>query len=108
MRPIALSLLGATLVGLLVACGATTSDGPLAQPDNAQPEIATLAFNVWNCTDLECLNLETSETATHAYTACSAVLDDAENVGIGICEQRKTGTSVVSKPAKCVPLGTPC
>jgi len=106
MRVLTSSLLGALVVGLLAACTATSTDlSSTSSQDSRQADIANLAFIVWTCTDLECLNLETSETATHAYTACSAVLEDAQNVGIDICEQRKRTSSVVSRPATCVPLG---
>jgi hypothetical protein len=114
MRTLGVKLLGLAVIGVVVAAVAACSESPSDAGGNAavfgtkQPELADLAFIVWTCADLECLNLETSETATHTYTACSAVLEDAEIVGISICEGRKRLATVVSRPATCTPLGTAC
>jgi len=112
MRALAFGLSGACLAAVLAACGVTSVDPTvgtgLGLDPKQQPEIGQLAFIVWTCADLECLNLESSETSTHTYTACSALLDDAQNVGVGICESQRKGASVVSTPARCTPLGTAC
>ena len=111
MRAIALGLSRACLAAVLAACGVTSSDGSVGAAGGdtkQQPEIGQLAFIVWTCADLECLNLESSETTAHTYTACSALLDEAQSVGLGICESQRKGASVVSTPARCTPLGTQC
>lgn len=111
MRAMAFGLSGACLMALLAACGATSTEGSSGSGASAdtrlQPEIGELAFIVWTCADLECLNLETSESSTHTYTACSALLEDAQSVGVSICEGRRI-SGVVSSPATCTPLGTQC
>lgn len=89
---------------LATACGSSASSSVQQAKDGI---ISAPAFNVWECTDLECLNLETLETSAHTFTACASVLEDAQQVGVGICESHKS-TSEVSRPATCLPLGSSC
>lgn len=109
MRLASSSLLGALAAGLIAACAASPND-PVgaANAEIRESDIATLVFIVWSCEDLGCQNLETGEIAKQKYTACAAVEDDALKVGIQVCEGRKRTETVMSNPATCRPLGTPC
>jgi hypothetical protein len=112
MRVITVVLSAASIVALLAACAAVPSgDAETSTDEVVRPsspaDLEQLACVVWNCTDLHCMNLETGEITPQAYTACAAVLADAQHVGVSICEGRK-GMSVVSSPGSCTPMGMRC
>ncbi len=96
------------LVAIVIAACSATIDSNAQSENEIRPDVPDgLVFNVWTCRDLECLNLETSETTTHTYTACAAVMEDAQTVGASLCETRARA-SVVSSPAICEPTGQAC
>jgi hypothetical protein len=102
------------LIGVLVgACakdgGGASSSSSTKQNPSTEPKsdpIVQLAFTVWKCEELECMDLETIETSTHTYTACAAMMEQAHEVGVQLCEERRG--AAVSRPARCEPLGTQC